>query len=150
MKKHLLSLPLLAMLMLLFTGCGDVNYWNQEPQGPDRFYDNRITGCWELYQADSEYITGDAVNYMYFNGDGRGTYFYYDRGYQESERLNYWCQRSVNNASSLQINIDYEYSNPSTMNYWFTNGDRNTLWMQWRNNSGVHTYVYKRVASIPW
>ncbi|MDE5847862.1 MAG: hypothetical protein K2F93_08730 [Muribaculaceae bacterium] len=151
MKRHLLCLPLLAALMLTLTSCDDYNYWDPEPPygWNDTFYDSNLTGCWQLYQVNSDYVRGDEVNYMQFYGDGRGMYFYYDRGYQETERLAYWCQRSVNGASSLQINIDYEYGSPSTMNYWLSDAD--TLWMQWRNSGGVQTYVYKYYGrTAPW
>ncbi|MDE7421806.1 MAG: hypothetical protein K2N35_16570 [Muribaculaceae bacterium] len=150
MKKKLLYLPLFAVLMLILPSCGDINYWDPEPPGGwnDTFYDQQLNGCWQLYQVNSDYVRGDQVNYMYFNGDGRGTYFYYDHGYQETERLAYWCQRPVGGATTLQINIQYEYGNPSTMNYWFSDG--NTLWMQWRNSYGVQTYVYKYINRIPW
>lgn len=149
MKRHFLCLPLLAMLLLLLPSCGDINYWDPEPPyGWNTFYDQNLTGCWQLYQVNSNYVRGEEVNYMYFNGDGRGTYFYYDRGYQRTENLAYWCQRAVDGASSLQINIQYEYGSPSTMNYWFS--DRETLWMQWRNNYGLQTYVYKYYGRIPW
>lgn len=152
MNRHILCLPLLAMLLLVLPSCGDINYWNPEPPNgwDNTFYDNNLTGCWQLYQVDSDYVRGDEVNYMQFLGDGRGWYYYYSRGYQEAEKLAYWCQRSVNATSSLQINIDYEYSNPSTMNYWFSDSD--TLWMQWRTYDGaVHTYVYKYYGrTAPW
>ncbi len=148
MKKYFLCLPILAVLMFLLPACGDINYWDPQPPVGDTFYDSDLTGCWQLYQVNSKFVRGDEVNYMYFNGDGRGTYFYYDRGYQETERLAYWCQRSVSGTSSLQINIQYEYESPSTMNYWFS--DSETLWMQWRNSYGVQTYVYKYFGRIPW
>lgn len=150
MKKHLLSLAFIALILSWLPSCGDINVWDPEPPGGwnDTFYDSNLTGCWQLYQVNSNYVRGDEVNYMYFNGDGRGTYFYYNRGYQETERLAYWCQRSVSGTSSLQINIEYEYGNPSTMNYWFS--DSYTLWMQWRNSYGVQTYVYKYINHIPW
>lgn len=143
-------MSILTALLLLLPSCGDFNSWDPEPPGGwnDTFYDQDLTGCWQLYQVNSNYVRGDEVNYMYFNGDGRGTYFYYDRGYQETERLAYWCQRSVSGTSSLQINIQYEYGSPSTMNYWFSDND--TLWMQWRNSAGVQTYVYKYINRVPW
>ncbi|MDE6018927.1 MAG: hypothetical protein K2G85_08975 [Muribaculaceae bacterium] len=148
MKKKLFYLPIFAMLMLVLPSC-DINYWNPEPpSGWDTFYDRNLNGCWQLYQVNSDYVRGDEVNYMYFNGDGRGTYYYWDRGYRETENLAYWCQRSVNGTTSSQINIQYEYGNPSTMNYWFTDSD--TLWMQWRNSAGVQTYVYKYTNRVPW
>ncbi|MDE5840734.1 MAG: hypothetical protein K2H49_07410 [Muribaculaceae bacterium] len=149
MKKKLLYLPLLTVLLLVCSSC-NVEYWSPEPPNGwnDTFYDRNLVGCWQLYQVNSDYVRGDEVNYMYFNGDGRGAYYYYERGYQERERLAYWCQRSVNGTPSLQINIQYEYGSPSTMNYWFTDAD--TLWMQWRNSSGMQTYVYKYISRVPW
>lgn len=150
MKKYLYFLPMMVITLLALSSCDDVDFWSPSPPSGwnDTFYDQNLTGCWQLYQVNSEYIRGDEVNYMKFNGDGRGTYFYYDRGYQKTERLAYWCQRSVNGTSSLQINIQYEYGSPSTMNYWFS--DKDTLWMQWRNSYGVQTYVYKYINRIPW
>ena len=148
MKRHLLCLPLLVLLMFLLPSCDDMNSWEPVPPGGDYFYDRDLTGCWQLYQVNSDYVRGDEVNYMQFLGDGRGWYYYYERGYQDTERFAYWCQRSVSGTSSLQINIDYEYGETSTMNYWFSDSD--TLWMQWRNSYGVQTYVYKYIANTPW
>lgn len=147
MKKTLLILPFIAMMLILVSCEGD--YWDPAPpNGWNTFYDRDLNGCWQLYQVNSQYVRGDEVNYMEFYGDGRGIYYYYDRGFRDSERLAYWCQRSVSGTSTLQINIQYEYGSPSTMNYWFT--DRDTLWMQWRNSYGVQTYVYKYINTVPW
>lgn len=150
MKKNLLYIPFIALFLLMLPSCGDISYWEPEPPygWDDTFYDQNLNGCWQLYQVNSQYVRGDEVNYMEFYGDGRGRYYYYDRGYMEDEKLAYWCQRSVSGTSSLQINIQYEYDSPSTMNYWFTDAD--TLWMQWRNSYGVQTYVYKYINRIPW
>lgn len=152
MKKYIHCLMATMMMLPMLSGCGYVDYdgWNPEPPyGWDNtFCDQDLTGCWQLYQINSEYVSGDAVNFMQFNGDGRGYYYYYDRGYREEERIAYWCQHSVSGSSALQVNIQYEYGRPSTMNYWFT--DRYTLWMQWRNSYGVQTYVYKEVPRAPW
>ncbi len=150
MKKFLLYIPVVAAFLLLFPSCGNINIWDPEPPygWNDTFYDQDLTGCWQLYQVNSQYVRGDEVNYMEFYGNGRGRYYYYSRGYLEDENLAYWCQRSVNGTSALQINIQYEYDSPSTMNYWFSDAD--TLWMQWRNSYGVQTYVYKYINHIPW
>ncbi|MDE5996672.1 MAG: hypothetical protein K2G77_00505, partial [Muribaculaceae bacterium] len=63
MKRHILLLPLFAVLMLFFPSCGDINYWNPEPPGSwnDTFYDQNLTGCWQLYQVNSDYVRGDEV-----------------------------------------------------------------------------------------
>lgn len=150
MKKNILAYLTGALLLMSLPSCGYVDYWDPEPPyGWDsNYFDPDLTGVWQLYQVNSDYVSGDETNYLYFNGDGRGRYYYYDRGYQEVERLAYWCQRSVSGTSSMQINIKYEYGSPSTMNYWFT--DRHTLWMQWRNSYGVQTYVYREVPGRPW
>lgn len=149
MKKNLIYFAISAIALLTLPSCGYMDTWDPEPPyGWDSYSDPDLTGTWELYQVNSQYVRGDEVNYMQFNGNGRGYYYYYDRGYRETEKLAYWCQRSVSGTSTMQINIQYEYGNPSTMNYWFT--DRNTLWMQWRNSNGVQTYVYKYYSGLPW
>ncbi|MDE6342852.1 MAG: hypothetical protein K2K93_11105 [Muribaculaceae bacterium] len=152
MKKCILrslGMACVASLAILFSGCGYVDAWDPEPPYGvnDTFYDSDLDGCWQLYQINGEQVRRDQVNYMQFYGNGRGMYYYYDRGYLENEKLAYWCQRSVSGTSTRQINIKYEYDNPSTMNYWFTN--RDTLWMQWRNSYGVQTYVYVWIDRIP-
>ena len=150
MKK--LYLLTIICLLLGLSSCGYVDYDGWDPEPPygwdDSFYDPDLDGTWELYLVNSSHVYDDEVNYIQFYGDGRGYYCYYDRGYRESERIAYWCPRAVGGASSRQINIQYEYGNPSTMNYWFT--DSYTLWMQWRNSYGVLTYVYKAIPRLPW
>lgn len=150
MKTPLLTIAMSIVLLLGLSGCGYVDDgWDPEPPyGWDNtFYDSDLTGCWALYQVNSDYVSGDQVNYLQFYGRGNGRYYYYYRGAQNSERIAYWCQRSVSGTSSLQINIQYENGSPSTMNYWFS--DSSTLWMQWRNAQGVQTYVYKSCPA-PW
>lgn len=61
-------------------------------------------------------------------------------------------QGIINLADSpdFGLRIQYEYSSPVTMNYWFTHGG-NTMWMQWRTGNGaVQTYVYDRMDRAPW
>lgn len=150
MKAHLLIIAASLTLLGSLTGCGYVDDdWDPEPPygWDDSFYDPDLTGSWELYQVNSDYVRGDQVNYLQFYGRGKGRYYYYYRGGRESERIAYWCQRSVSGTSSRQINIQYETGAPSTMNYWFT--DSSTLWMQWKNAQGVQTYVYK-ASAVPW
>lgn len=150
MKRYIQCLIVAIILLPLLSACGyDDGWYPDPPYGWDNtFSDPDLTGAWQLYQVNSNYVSGDEVNFIQFNGNGRGYYLYYDRGYQQSERIAYWCQRSVSGTSALQVNIQYEYGNPSTMNYWFS--DRYTLWMQWRNSYGVQTYVYKEIPRLPW
>ncbi len=134
------------------TSCGDVTVWSPAPpNGWNTFFDRRLNGTWELVQANGRPVSGYAVNYLTFNGDGRGRYYYYDNGYQESERMAYWCQDAVSGASRYQMNIQYEYSSPTTVNYWFDQDARyDYLYMQWGTGAGVVTYVYAAVAGPGW
>lgn len=120
------------------------NNWNST------FFDNRLNGYWRLSQINSQYVNGYAVNYLYFNGNGRGRYYYYDNGGRFWENTAYWCQNASYGTTNYQINLQYETSgSPTTMNYWFTdNGD--TLWMQWRNSYGLQTYIYTYYGYAPW
>lgn len=134
------------------TSCYVDDGW--EPAPPygwnDTFYDSRLTGYWKLEQINSQLIDGYEVNFLYFNGNGRGRYYYYDNGQRYWENTAYWCQNSVSGTSNYQINLQYEtVGSPTTMNYWFTDNNRN-LWMQWRNSGGVQTYVYTYYPGQPW
>lgn len=136
----------------VFTSCSvDVGWDPVPPNGwNNTFYDSALDGCWRLTTINSQYVSGYAVNYLYFNGDGRGEYLYYDGGRRYVENTAYWCQYANGGSSNYQINLQYEsdYS-PSTMNYWFTDhGD--TLWMQWRNSAGLQTYTYTYEPRMPW
>ncbi|MCM1369558.1 MAG: hypothetical protein NC204_04220 [Candidatus Amulumruptor caecigallinarius] len=149
-RMHSLCACLLCVMTFGLSSCVDDNddWWNP-PQGYD-YIDNRLTGYWALVQYNSENVSAADANYMYFNGNGYGTYYYLENGYNERESLRYWCQNSNTGASNFQINIQYQYGGASTMSYWFTHGD-NTLWMQWRTSGGrVQTYVYDRVYRAPW
>lgn len=153
MKKKYILAALAALALVTsagLTSCvSDDDGWNPAPPyGWNTFYDNRLYGTWELYQADGRYVSGYEVNYMQFNGNGRGYYYYYDHGYGEYERMAYYCQVSGNGTSRYQINIQYEYGSPTTMSYWFASGN---LWMQWMTDTGrTVTYVYRPVADVPW
>lgn len=137
--------------LLSLGGCGYTDEWDPQPPTGwnSNYYDARLVGDWQLYQANSQYVSGDAVNYLDFYGRGVGRYYYYHNGYRDSDRMAYWCQQSVSGTSYNQVNIQYEGSAPSTMNYWFSDGGT-TLWLQWRNGNGVQTYVYHAVDGTPW
>lgn len=144
------GLAVAVMALGGLTACEDSDSWNPAPPaGWNTFYDRRLNGSWELAQANGRPVYGEAVNYMTFYGNGQGRYFYYNRGMRDSERMVYWCQYSNSGISSYQMNIQYEYSSPSTVNYWFTDG-QSYLWMQWGTGSGVVTYVYRAVDGPGW
>lgn len=155
MKKTLLKMfAILSMVIVpltLLTGCSDDDdyWWGNPPSGFD-FNDPRLEGYWELVQYNGSAVYPNETNYMQFNGDGYGYYYYLDNGQKEVEQLRYWSQKSTNGASRYQINIQYQYSSPLTTSYWFDNNE-NTLWLQWQTNSGrVVTYVYDRINRALW
>lgn len=153
-RKHSFSLfPLLSaiFLSLALSACYVDDGWYPEPPygWNDTFYDARLDGYWQLVQINGANIGGYDTNYLYFNGDGRGFYYYYQNRRQYWENTAYWCQDSNNGATDYQINLQYETGSPSTMNYWFTDGGR-SLWMQWRTGSGLQTYLYRRIPAAPW
>ncbi len=146
---------LLLMSVLLSAGLsscvvdGD-DWWGGPPAGWDTFNDSRLAGYWGLVQYNSDPVGAGDANYLYFNGNGRGYYYYLQGGREYTERTVYYSQDSNTGTSNYQINIQYEYSSPVTMNYWFTHGG-NTMWMQWRTGNGaVQTYVYDRMDRAPW
>lgn len=155
--KHTLIKKVFGLMMLSILLCAgmtscdsDDDWWGNPPAGWNSFSDSRLDGYWGLVQYNSETVTSADANYLYFNGNGRGYYYYLSNGQKYVENMAYYCQNSNTGTSDYQINIRYEYSNPSTMNYWFTNSG-NTLWMQWRTGNGaVQTYVYNRMSSAPW
>ncbi len=144
-------LALLLMTAFSFTSCdGDDYWWGGPPDGWDTFNDTRLGGYWALVQYNSVPVDDDDANYLYFDGRGRGLYFYLSNGREMTEQTVYYSQDSNTGTSDYQINIQYQYSNPVTMNYWFTHNG-NTLWMQWRTGNGsVQTYVYDRTSNAPW
>lgn len=151
-KVRTILFAFVSLFMLAgMTSCaGDDPWWNNPGYGWDSFNDPRLRGYWQLVQYNSDPVPVREANWMYFNGNGAGWYYYLDNGYQERERMRYWCQDAVSGASNYQINIQYQYSSPLTTSYWFTHGG-NTLWMQWTTHGGrVQTYVYDLVDSAPW
>lgn len=156
MKKFtkIFSFSILLLISLFsavsLTSCNDNDYWWDEPGWNNTFNDYRLQGYWMLVQYNSDPVSPREANYMYFNGNGRGLYFYLDNGYQQTEDMRYWCQQAYDATSNYQINIQYQYSSPLTSNYWFTHNN-DTLWLQWRTNGGrVITYVYDRINYAPW
>lgn len=151
-KTRVLLVALVTFFSVtLFTSCdSDDGYWWGTPPYGWNFQDNRLNGYWQLVQYNSDPVPVNETNYMYFNGNGSGMYYYLDNGDREQEQLRYWCQDAVSGASNYQINIKYEYSSPLTTSYWFTHG-ANTLWLQWATGGGrVQTYVYDRIDGAPW
>lgn len=146
-----LSYLLLAILALAgLSACGEVDGWDPTPpSGWNTFFDRRLNGCWKLVQANGRPVAGQNVNYLDFFGSGRGRYYYYTDGNPDSERMAYWCQNSTNGASYYQMNLQYQYSSPSTVNYWFTD-NQYYLWLQWGTGAGVVTYVYQAVDAPGW
>lgn len=145
-------MALVIMALTTLSSCTDDDgpWWDNPSYGWDTFSDPRLEGYWQLVQFNSDAVSPGAANFMYFNGDGRGYYYYFDNGIRQTERLRYWCQDSYSGASNYQINIQYQYSSPLTTSYWFTHGN-NTLWMQWQTAGGrVQTYVYDRINTAPW
>ncbi|MDE6335040.1 MAG: hypothetical protein K2J63_05300 [Muribaculaceae bacterium] len=159
MKRRSFFYGMAALLLTIVCSMGltscvveDGDFWPFSPPpgwGSNYFYDNRLEGSWELSQVNSSGVRDDQVNYMEFYGGGRGRYYYYLRGYAESEKMGYFCQRSGSTTTNYQINIQYENGEASTMAYWFTDNER-TLWLQWKLSDGqVMTYLYSRVPYVP-
>lgn len=150
LRKHAGLFCLAIILLPVLSACTSDPDWWDYPGDNWGYSDPRLVGSWELVQYNSDPVPAGATNYLTFDGNGYGYYTYYDNGYLERERLRYWCQGAVSGGSNYQINIQYEYHNPLTTNYWFTHGN-NTLWMQWQTGGGrVQTYVYDRINSAPW
>lgn len=151
MKKTFTKI-LLGMLMLIgmsvsLSSCDDDYWYPDAPMGWDTFNDQRLTGNWELMQVNASPVDRYDVNYLRFNGSGRGRYYYYDRGELYGERIAYWCQRGYG-SNHNQINIQYENGQASTMDYWFSNNN-NVLWMSWRTDRGTVTYLYQYIDNLP-
>ena len=57
----------------------------------------------------SEPVYTNDANYLYFNGNGAGLYYYLINGYRQVESIRYWSQNSNSGTSYYPINIQYEY-----------------------------------------
>lgn len=149
--KLVLAMVCVACALLL-SGCYVDSGWSPSPPygWNNTFYDQSLNGYWQLVQINGATVTGYDVNFLYFNGGGRGKYYYYSDGRRMWENTAYWCQEAVSGNSYYQINLQYETSgSPTTMNYWFAGGG-NTLYLQWKSYNGVQTYVYSAVRGAPW
>lgn len=145
MKKtiRLLLSALVVAMSGLFTSC--YHEWGG-PQPPLNYYDSRLTGYWQLAYINDYPVSRYEVNYLYFDGYGRGEYFFYDYNRPVVDRLEYWCD----DYGSPQITIQYESQYyPSTMYYWFGNRG-NELYLEWYNGPYPRTYTYIRYYSYPW
>jgi len=136
--------------MLGFSSCGDDDYWNPYPPNGwnNVFYDSDLTGSWMLVQDNFGNVPPSRTNYLYFNGRGRGNYYYYENGNLYNSRIAYWCEDFYGSGSNPEINIQYDNGQASTMSYWFSN-NYNYLWMRWSTNQGIITYCYQYVDRIP-
>lgn len=154
-KIRISRIPLLttlaALLTITLSSCvvEPDNWWSGPPSGWNTFNDTRLAGHWQLVQYNSDPVYDNDVNYLYFNGNGAGLYYYLINGYRQTESIRYWSQNSNSGTSNYQINIQYEFDSPVTENYWFTHNG-NTLWFQWRTSRGVQTSVYDRIPRAPW
>lgn len=143
----LLGILLAVIGSMSMTSC--VGDWGPVPPTTNQ-YDSRLNGYWQLVRINGYPIYGYDVNYMFFNGNGWGVYYYYLNNRRYSESLSYWCQNSVNNISYYQVNVKYQNTaSLSTMNYSFSNGS-NTLYLQWYDGGRLQTYTYTRYPYAPW
>lgn len=153
MKKRILKIlsfiVVVVAMPMLFTSCETDDYWYDGPGWSDTFYDSSLNGFWELVQVNSVDVVGTQKNYLYFGGRGSGYYYFWENGNRYTDNTYYVCQYSNSGISDYQINLQYGYGRPTTMNYWFTHGG-NTLWLQWRENGRPTTYVYDRINGRPW
>lgn len=148
---------LAAVMVILGTGLSscyiDGGIWSPSPpyDWNNTFYDQNLNGYWQLVQINGRNVSGYDVNYLYFNGNGRGRYYYYNRGTRYWENTAYWCQDAVSGTTYYQINLQYETSGqPTTMNYYFADRGR-TLVMRWQTYNGtVVQYVYTSIPYAPW
>ncbi len=150
-RKLMLFAIVAAGISAGFTGCTDDDDWVPVPpySWQNAFHDQNLNGFWQLTQINGQPAGEDQANYLYFEGNGHGEYYYYFNGEQKEEETLYWC-RQVNGVTRYQINLQYESNTqPVTMNYWFTDNGQN-LWMQWRANMATETYVYTRINNAPW
>lgn len=147
LSGYLLGILLAVIGSMSITSC--VGYVGPVPPTTNQ-YDSRLNGYWQLVRINGYPISGYDVNYMFFNGNGWGVYYYYLNNRRYSESLSYWCQNSVNNISYYQVNVKYQNTaSTTTMNYSFSNGS-NTLYLQWYDGGRLQTYTYTRYPYAPW
>ncbi|MBD5207149.1 MAG: hypothetical protein HDS79_02605 [Bacteroidales bacterium] len=139
----LLAVVMIASVTTL-SSCGSDDDWDD-----GRFIDNRLNGYWELVESEGSPVYGQEVNYMLFDGNGTGLYYYWYRGRRYIDDLYYTSQYSYGGASEYSLLLQYGNDRPTLVDYWFEG--RNTLCMQWvADGYGLVTYVYRRVPGAPW
>ncbi|MDE6836173.1 MAG: hypothetical protein K2J03_04355 [Muribaculaceae bacterium] len=135
------------------TSCGPDSWYYDDSWYDDDYYgdsyDPALSGYWQLVQVDGQSVGGMDRNFLYFNGYGRGRYYFFENGRRYVEDTYYNCQWSNTGVSDFQVNLQYGNGYPVTMNYWFTNRGR-TLWLNWRDNGRPVTYVYDLYGGAPW
>lgn len=146
-------LGIFLFTLTTFTGCvGTYNdYWGDRPPADwTTFFDQRLNGYWALVNYNSDPVHPSDANYLFFNGNGWGQYYYQQNGFRKSEQTHYWCRKYSYGSAEYQINMQYRYAPTETMSYWFTRNG-NTLVMQWTTNYGtIETYYYDRIYGAPW
>lgn len=132
------------------SGCVDIEPYPGSGPGYNRhFYDQALTGCWELVRIDGRYVNPYETNYLEFYGNGRGTYSYYYNGSPRQEPMSYWCNESYSSVSECEINISYYGSPTTSMDYWFGAG-ADYLYLQWLTSRGPVTYTYAYIRFLPY
>lgn len=133
-----------SMLTSCVVSVGD----DWQPDYDRYFYDTYLFGVWELWSINGAVVPDNQLNWLEFNSNGRGYYYYYQYGRPMTTPLRYDCRYSSDRYSNTVINIQY-YGDayPTSMYYWFT-GDR--LTMQWVDRGRVTTYEYIPVDYAPW
>lgn len=152
MKNLYTRLALLAtaiIFSLTAVSCDDEwDDWGDDWGQSGSWIDRNLIGTWELYQVNGDIVDDGEENYMQFNRNGYGWYYYYRYGQPIKEKIRFWCDYT-NNPSINQVNIIYANGDRSSINYWFS-GQR--LYMQWydENYGGNVTYMYRNVDSLPY
>lgn len=142
MKKTYALLALLIMAVCVgFTSCDDDIYGP-----PGQSYDPDLLGTWELYSADGVPVYGYQVNWLEFNRNGTGTYYYYHNGREYSMGL-YWGVDWYGGEQELYI--DYNDGSSASMYYWF-NSNATFLYTEWYERGYRHTYIYRYVDYPAW
>lgn len=159
MKRYMLRFMQATMIVVLsllgssvLTSCivvndpwdGDGGYVN------NIYYDSYLTGVWQLYSVNGSPVGGTQTNWLQFNGNGRGYYFYFNYGNRMVMNMNYECMDGYNNyyGSNTILNLYYGNDlNPQSMYYWY---EGNSLVMQWSDRYQTTTYVYRAVPNAPW
>lgn len=149
--RALAALFVCIVVSVGLTGCDDDDDWWYSPgPGWTPLNDERFAGYWELATYNGALVAPGDRNYFYFNGYGSGYYYYLQNGQAYRENTKYFVQYSASGDTRYQINIQYQYDNPLTCDYYFN--DRNSFTLQWydRNIGEYVTYVYDRVSRAPW